>query len=361
MATLVKTAQGKWKSVIRRRGWPTVAKTFRTKRDAQDWGRATEDEMVRGVFVNRASSHRLSVKVALARYCAEVTPTKRNTTQYREKGRIKMLSERLGEYSLVSLTPEIVSVYRDARLAEGKSANTVRLELAVLSNLFTIAMREWRLGLHHNPVTLVRKPSAPHRERRLAKTEAVILLAECDKHSNRMLGWLVRIALHTGMRLGEIVSLRMDQIDLERRVLRLSQTKNGTSRTVPLTRAAAEVFAAAMANPLRPNETDLVFFGEPGRTGKRSPYRFEKVWNGLKKRIKLTDLHFHDLRHEAVSRFVEMGLSDQEVAAISGHKSMQMLKRYTHLRAEDLVERLDRSMESTADAKIMSQDEIIRG
>ena len=105
VATLVKTPKGRWKSVIRRRGWPTVAKTFGTKRDAQDWGRATEDEMVRGVFVNRASSHRLSVKVALARYGAEVTPTKRNTTQYREKGRIKMLSQRLGEYSLVSLTP----------------------------------------------------------------------------------------------------------------------------------------------------------------------------------------------------------------------------------------------------------------
>jgi integrase len=343
VATLVKTAQGKWKSVIRRRGWPTVAKTFRTKRDAQDWGRATEDEMVRGVFVNRASSHRLSVRVALARYGAEVTPTKRNTTQYREKGRIKMLGERLGDYSLVSLTPEIVSAFRDTRLAEGKSANTVRLELAVLSNLFTIAMREWRLGLNHNPVTLVRKPSAPHRERRLAKAEAVMLLAECDKHANPMLGWIVRVALHTGMRLGEIVSLRVDQIDLDRRVLRLTQTKNGTSRTVPLTRAATEVFAAALANPLRPKETDLVF-GEPGRTGKRSPYRFEKVWNGLKKRINLADLHFHDLRHEAVSRFVEMGLSDQEVSAISGHKSMQMLKRYTHLRAEDLVERLDRSM-----------------
>ena len=344
MATLVKTPQGRWKAVIRRRGWPTVAKTFRTKRDAQDWGRATEDEMVRGVFVNRASSHRLSVKVALARYCAEVTPTKRNTTQYREKGRIKMLSERLGEYSLVSLTPEIVSAFRDARLGEGKSPNTVRLELAVLSNLFTIAMREWRLGLSHNPVTLVRKPSAPHRERRLAKTEAVILLAECDKHSNRMLGWLVRVALLTGMRLSEIVSLRVDQIDLARRVLRLTQTKNGNSRTVPLTKAASEVFAAALANPLRPKETDLLFFGDPGRTGKRSPYRFEKVWNEMKKRIKLTDLHFHDLRHEAVSRFVEMGLSDQEVAAISGHKSMQMLKRYTHLRAEELVEKLDRSV-----------------
>lgn len=141
MATLVKTAQGRWKSVIRRRGWPTVAKTFRIKRDAQDWGRAAEDEMVRGVFVNRASSHRLSVKLALARYMAEVTPTKRITTQHREAGRIKMLVTRLGEYSLVTLTPELVSAFRDTRLGEGKSPNTVRLELAVLSHLFTIARR----------------------------------------------------------------------------------------------------------------------------------------------------------------------------------------------------------------------------
>ena len=128
----------------------------------------------------------------------------------------------------------------------------MRLEPAVLSNLFTVAMREWRLGLNHNPVTLVRKPSAPHRERRLAKGEVVILLAECDKHSNPILGWLVRVALHTGMRLGEIVSLRVDQIDLDGRVLRLTQTKNGTSRTVPLTRPASEEFTTALANPLRP-------------------------------------------------------------------------------------------------------------
>jgi len=104
-------------------------------------------------------------------------------------------------------------------------ATLVRLELALLSHLFTIAMREWRLGLTRNPVGLVRKPSGAHRERRLAKTESESLLAECDKHSNPMLGWVVRIALHTGMRLGEIVSLEMDQVDLDRRVLRLTQTR----------------------------------------------------------------------------------------------------------------------------------------
>lgn len=99
---------------------------------------------------------------------------------------------------------------------------------------------------------------------------------------------------------------------------------------------------AALANPVRPIDTDLLFYGEPGRDGKRRSYQFNPAWMKLKRDSGMADLHFHDLRHEAISRLVEAGLSDQEVAAISGHKSMQMLRRYTHLRAEDLVSKLDR-------------------
>ncbi|WP_280140215.1 site-specific integrase [Vreelandella arcis] len=108
-----------------------------------------------------------------------------------------------------------------------------------------------------------------------------------------------------------------------------------------LTQAATEVFKQALNNPLRPLDCNLVFFGEPGKEGKRGPYVYTKVWNQAKKKAGLDDIHFHDLRHEAVSRLVEAGLFGQEVAAISGHKSMQMLRRYTHLRAEDLVVKLD--------------------
>ncbi|MEO7773381.1 MAG: integrase, partial [Steroidobacteraceae bacterium] len=281
MATLVKTPKGEWKAVVRLTGWPVVAKTFRVKRDATDWSRATEDEMVRGVFVNRATSHRLSVASALDRYFKEVTPTKRATTAYREPSRIKILKEKLGQYSLVSLTPEIISGYRDERIEAGKAANTVRLELALLSNLFTMAMREWRLGLTHNPLQLVRKPAAPRgRERRLRPGEEAKLLEACDKYSNPMLGWIVRVALYTGMRLGEIVSLTVSQVDLERRVVRLTETKNGGARTVPLSKAAVPVLQAAIDNPLRKEaKADLVFFGSPRKDGKkRGYYRFEQIW-----------------------------------------------------------------------------------
>ena len=123
---------------------------------------------------------------------------------------------------------------------------------------------------------------------------------------------------------------------------RLTDTKNDSSRTVPLTRTATEVIQQAMDNPVRPSGLDLIFFGEPGKNGTRSPYQFKKIWGDIKTNLGFLDLHFHDLRHEAVSRLVEAGLSDQVVASISGHKSMQMLRRYIHLRAEDLVAKLDK-------------------
>ncbi|WJJ94228.1 site-specific integrase [Neopusillimonas aromaticivorans] len=352
MATIVKTPSGTWKAVIRKTGWPTSSKTFRTKRDAEDWARRTEDEMVRGVYIQRAPGERTTLESALTRYLREVTPTKRESTRIAEYKKAQPLLKHLGKYSLAALSADIVAQYRDMRLAgdpdeNGKpvqrSNNTVRLELALLSHLFTIAIKEWGLGLPFNPVSQIRRPApGAGRNRRLTPAENKRLLAAVDAYSNPMFSWIVRIALETGMRLSEISGLRISQVDLTKRVVKLDMTKNSSQRTVPLTKAATAAFQAALDNPTRPHETDLVFFGEPGRNGMRRPYLFDKAWTDAKKTAGLTDFRFHDLRHEAVSRLVEAGLSDQEVAAISGHKSMQMLKRYTHLRAEDLVGKLDR-------------------
>jgi len=342
MATIVRTPSNTWKAVVRRRGWPTTSKTFRIKRDAEDWARGVEDEMRRGVHVPRARAERTTVGDALRRYLDEVTPTKKPSTQAAERKKAKLVIERLGQYGLAQLSPERIAEYRDERLAEGKSPNTVRLEMALLGHLYTIAIREWGLGLIYNPVANVRRPSPGQgRDRRLSWSEIRRMLKACDAHSNPMLGWIVRIALTTAMRQGEILSLTLDQVDLQRRIVRLSDTKNGSARTVPLSRRAVAVFREALNNPARPRDSDLIFCGEPGRDGVRRSYQTHKVWADALKRAGITNLRFHDLRHEAVSRLVERGLTDQEVAAISGHKSMQMLRRYTHLRAEDLVDRLD--------------------
>jgi integrase len=353
MATIVKTPSGTWKAVIRKTGWPTSSKTFRTKRDAEDWARRTEDEMVRGVYIRRAPGERMTLESALNRYLREVTPTKRESTRVPlSTKKHNRCSSTLGNTRSPLLAP--ISSHSTGTCGwpailtkKGKlvprSNTTVRLELALLSHLFTIAIKEWGLGLPFNPVSQIRRPApGAGRNRRLTLAENKRLLAAVDAYSNPMFSWIVRIALETGMRLSEIGGLRLGQVDLQKRVVRLDITKNSSPRTVPLTKAATTAFQAAMDNPTRPPETDLVFFGEPGRDGVRRPYLFDKAWTDAKKEAGLTDFRFHDLRHEAVSRLVEAGLSDQEVAAISGHKSMQMLKRYTHLRAEDLVGKLDK-------------------
>ncbi len=348
MATLVKTPSGTWKALIRKHGWPTTSKTFRTKRDATDWSRRVEDEMVRGVYIQRTASERMTLEQALKRYLSEVSPTKAPKTLLSEQGSAKNLVRKLGGYSLAALSAELISGYRDQRLSEMTrrktpvSNNSVRLELALLSHMFNVCIREWGVGLPFNPVLNVRKPTAGRgRDRRLTPDEERRLYAAVDAHSNPFLGYIVRIAIQTGMRSSEITNLRRSQVDIRRRIITLSATKNGERRVVPLSMAATAVFRQALDHPFRPIDTDLVFFGEPGANGRRRPYAFNKTWQQIRNRLGMRDLRFHDLRHEAVSRLVEIGLSDQEVSAVSGHKSMQMVKRYTHLRAEDLVERID--------------------
>jgi integrase len=348
--TITKNSAGNWKALVRRRGWPTTVKTFRRKRDALDWARRVEDEMVRGVYVDRTAAERLTLRAAMARYLAEVSSTKSAGARQRERSTSRSLVDQLGDYSLAAITSQRVAEYRDRRLAtvnrfgRNMSPNQVRLELALLSHLYTVAIQEWGVGLGQNPVMAVRKPRLPGgRNRRLTPDEERRLFAECRQHSNPMLLWIVKLAIETGMRRSEVAWLRRPQVDLERRVVRLLETKNGEVRTVPLSQEATRVIGEALAHPIRPRDTDLVFWGDAreSKTGARKPYDFTEAWEGARRRAGLDDLRFHDLRHEAVSRLVEAGLSDQEVAAISGHKSMQMLRRYTHLRAEDLVARLD--------------------
>ncbi|MBC7458315.1 MAG: site-specific integrase [Bdellovibrionaceae bacterium] len=350
----IKTPSGTWKVVIRKSGWPTAVKTFRLKKDAEDWERQTTDEMVRGVFIKRSPSERTTFEYAMKRYLSEVTPLKKASTQKTERNRSIILLKYFGKYSLAAITPELIANFRDERLAgldrlkDGKPQprmpNTVRLDLALIGHIFTIAVKEWGLGMAMNPILNIRRPSpGAGRNRRLSPDEEERLMAAVKHHSNPMLGWIVCIAVETSMRSTEISSLRRSQVLLERRIVRLDDTKNSSSRTVPLSPAATNCFRLALVNPVRPIDTDLIFFGEPGRDKKRRPYNFNKVWANIKKDVGIEDFRFHDLRHEAVSRFVESGLfSDQEVAAISGHKSMQMLRRYTHLKAEDLVERMDK-------------------
>lgn len=171
MATFVKTPSGTWKALIRRQGWPATIKTFRTKRDAEDWARRTEDEMVRGVFIRRTTHERTTVADALDRYEREVVPLKKASTQAREGARIREVKAFFGKYTLAAVSPHLLAECRDKRLALGKANNTTRLELALLGHMFSTAIKEWHMGLTYNPASNVRKPSFGQSRNRLVGDE----------------------------------------------------------------------------------------------------------------------------------------------------------------------------------------------
>ena len=190
-------------------------------------------------------------------------------------------------------------------------------------------MNEWGLMLSSNPVDRVTMPpSSPARNRRLESGEFERLEEASKQTKNPHIWPIIFFAIETGMRRGEILGLHWEHVDLDRRIAFLPLTKNGSSREVPLSTKAVQVLAAQRQR----NDTTLPF--------PVTPNGFRLAWVRLRSRACLSDLRFHDLRHEAISRFFELGLNIPEVAVISVHKDPRMLFRYTHLRAEKLVGRL---------------------
>lgn len=317
--------------MVRRRGVPPRAKSFNKRGDAERWARDLEAEADRsGWIADTRLAEKMTLGQLLERYLKEITPAKRSASS--EAPRLKALMTRdICHRTLAKLTSSDLAGYRDQRLKTVAPATVVR-ELNTLSHAIEIAQREWGLWLPRNPVKLVRRPSAPQgRKRRLEAGEEQRLLDACDRGRTPLMKSLVILALETGMRRGELLGVRWKHVDLDRRTVHLPITKNGDSRDVPLSRRATQTLTELRVNAA--HDAELIF----PLTGNAVRLAFEH----LRVRAGLADFHFHDLRHEAVSRLFEKGLNIAEVSAISGHKELRMLQRYTHLRAADLVARLN--------------------
>lgn len=327
MATLEKRGDF-WRAKVRRIGFPTQSRTFDNKALAERWAREIENEMDRGDFVDRTEAEKNTLAEVLKRYQKEISPTKKGAVS--EDSRINgILRSRVCKTKMSALSSTQLAAYRDERL-EAVSPSTVNRELNVISHAIEIARREWGIYMPENPVRLVRRPKAPRaRDRRFVKDEEKRLIAECrDTARNPFLLAVVQLAIETGMRQGEIVGIERSRMDLKKRYIVLPDTKNGEQRIVPLSPKAIKVIKAL------PASVNTKLF--PGLTTEAVKRAFIRA----AKRAKLDDFHFHDLRHEATSRLFALGLNPMEVAAITGHKTLQMLKRYTHLNATDLAKKL---------------------
>jgi len=329
MASIRKRGNG-WSVQVRRKGFSPLYRTFGTKAAAQAWAREQEAKADRNDNLPDLRQLRsLTVADLIDRYAKEITPKKRSANS--ELPRLQKFREHsLARLPVTDLEPKHIAAYRDERLARAAPA-TVKRELAILQHVFAVAERDWNLGSGRNPVAAIRHPKIKNaRDRRLRKGEWTRLVSALRACRNPLVLPIVEFAVETGMRRSEILSLLWANVDLQQRTAHLPTSKNGNPRTVPLTEGALAVF-----HRLRKISKGAQVFPI-------SANAFRLAWERAKRRAGLIDLRFHDLRHEAISRFCELGLSIPEVAVISGHRDARMLFRYTHLRPSDLALKLAR-------------------
>ncbi len=341
----IQTRKGKkgttYTATVRLKGHPPIARTFDRMAMARDWAREVE-AAIKAKRYNDPRRADITLDQALERYEINVSSTKATTTQAREKWCMKVLRERLGKETLLpEITPSMVAAYRDERMQE-VSAYSVRLELALLSHLFRKAKKEWELPVE-NPVNDIERPAPPPgRTHFLKEKEMQDLLAQCRARSNPLLYPYVLVLLHTAMRPGEAAALRCGQIDIDRRTIDLQLTKNKDYRRVQLTEAAAEALRPLVKNR---KDDDLVFMTDRQATGYAAiiPSQvFRESFNEAKKAAGLPWLHMHDLRHTAASWMLMRGVDMRTLAEILGHRTLQMVRRYTHLLDEHKRAAVDR-------------------
>jgi len=325
MASITQTPDGKFRVQVRKKGYPTVSKNFSRKTAAQRWAQQVEVEMNKGVFVSTSEAECTTLNEIFDRYVKDIAPGKKSFNDI--KSRIKLLREHFGHLTMAALNAAHIKDYRDKRLESWK-AETVRKELGILDRVLTYAIRECEIFLPRgNPMKNVQKPpKAKGRERRLSYSEEQLLLAAAREYGGCFPDIIV-FALETGMRRGEIGRLKWCDVNLVKRTAKACDTKNGEDRVVPLSSAAIET--------LQQLPRDI-----KGRVFPMNADSITQAFERCRERARIENLRFHDLRHEATSRFFERGLSMMEVSAITGHKDLTMLKRYTHLKPEDLAKKL---------------------
>lgn len=335
MANIEKRTNGagetSYRVKVRLKGHPAETATFKRLTDAKKWVQDTESAIREGRYFKHSQAKKRTLGECIDRYIKEVLPEKPKS-QRDQKRQLNWWKAQLGDYFLIKITPSLIAEYRDKLLheapvnkKENRSASTVNRYLAILSHLFTIAVKEWE-WIDDNPLRKVRRPAEPKgRARFLSENERAALLKSCRESSRPSLYAIVVLALSTGARRNEILSLKWQHIDFNRNVITLFDTKNKDTRLAPLTGLALELIKEQRNIPRI--DTDYVF---PAKRGDK-PVDIRKAWDKALKAAKIEDFRFHDLRHSAASYLAMNGASLAEIAEVLGHKTLQMVKRYAHL------------------------------
>jgi integrase len=326
---------------VRRKGTPTQTSTFTKLADAKQWAQMIAGRVLEGRHFPSMKPTRHTVSETIERYLCEILPHKSANTRYNQRYQLQWWSKQLGPSALRDLTPDLLSQWRDA-LAKTRAPASVRAYFSVLSHVLTITVKEWG-WLRDNPMHNVRMPRIPRgRVRYLSEDARQRLLNACKGSRNPWLYTVVVLALSTGARKMELRRLRWPDVDVQRQVITLHETKNGERCVLPLTGHAWDLLQYHALH--RRTDTELLF---PRQRELNKPMDIREAWESTVKRAGITDFRFHDLRHSCASYLAMRGASLAEIAEVLGHKTLQMTKRYTHLseaHTRGVVERMNRAV-----------------
>lgn len=333
---------------VRLKGYPRQTASFARLTDARRWASATESAIREGRYFGTVEGKRHSLADAIDRYARDVLPTKKAATQAPQRRQLEWWKSQLGALSLDAVTPARVAECRDtlARTVTRRKATmspaAINRHLAALSHAFTVAVKEYG-WMDSNPALKVTKPKEPRgRVRFLSDDERARLLTACRSSASPDLYPAVVLALSTGARHGEIFNLHWPQVDLARQVALLEDTKNGERRVLTLSGPALALLRER--SKVRRIDTDLVF---PSHRHPDKPIDLRAPWETALKLAEIADFRWHDLRHSAASYLAMNGASLAEIAAVLGHKTLAMVKRYAHLseaHTASVVERMNASI-----------------
>jgi integrase len=320
-----------FRAKIRLKGFPIQTATFSRKTDAKHWAQQTEAAMREGRYFNYTQSKTKTMNDLIDRYIDEILPLKSRKTIIVQTQQLGYWKETIGHLRIDEVKPSIIIAIRN-ELSKGltcrgkkRSNATINRYIGVLLHAFNIAIKEWE-WTHDNPCAKISKlKESRGRTRYLSKAELKRLLEACRKSGSPHLLSVVIMALSTGARKNEILSLQWKNVDLKRATITIEETKNGESRTIPIHGEALRYLTGLWQYGR--NKGEYVFC----RSDIDQPVCIRSGWRFAVKKAKIDNFCFHDLRHTAASYFAMNGATLTDIAEILGHKTIQMTKRYAHL------------------------------
>jgi len=342
-----------YKVVVRIKGYNTETETFPNKTLAKRWMNDIESQMRKGLYVSDCEARKHTLSELIDRYIRHELPKRKETDHQKYKMQLEWWKNKIGAFYLSKITPAVVSEYKEVLITEEstkpkgnkktRSYATANRYLSSLSAVCSIASREWG-WMRDNPVLSVKKyPEPARKDRYLMQDEIKKILDACktfnlkgDNYNNETY-LFVLVALSTGARYSEIHCLRWQNVDFKNKQFYFLETKNGENRGVPMVQ---DVYTKLKEfKKIRNINSDYLWTTKNGKKLIDMRVRFYKVLEvaGIK------DLRFHDLRHTVASHIAMNGGSLLDIAQVTGHKSMQMVKRYSHLTKQHTAELLEKT------------------